>query len=483
MQDTMSIWSQTAALSPENHLRGNRTAEAVVIGGGLAGVLTAWQLRKRCVEVILLEAETIGSGQTRNTTAKITSQHSIIYQNLIHQVGQEKAMQYARANQQAIEDYAQIIREENIDCDFQRLPAYLYSTRSADLLRREAEAAEQLGIDALFTTDTTLPFPVQGAVKFAHQAQFHPLKFLRAMAKPLEVYEHTPVTQVEGDLIRTPYGTVTAKTIVFATHYPFINIPGYYFLRMHQERSYVIALENAAKMDGMYLSADEGILSFRNYGNLLLFGGGSHRTGENSQGGKYDMLRQKANEFWPGCRETAHWSAQDCITLDQVPYIGRYSSSKDNWYVATGFAKWGMTTSMAASRILADMICGEQNPNAEVFSPQRFHLDASAKSLAADSLQAMKGFTREIFAPPFTHAADLPLGHGGIVDYGGKKVGLFKDNLGEVYAVDTRCPHLGCQLEWNPDEKSWDCPCHGSRFDYRGNLIDNPAQTDLGRKA
>jgi len=476
-----SIWSKTTDLPEYPALSGNITTEAAVIGGGLAGILTAFYLQQRGIKTVVLEADRIGSGQTKNTTAKITAQHNLIYHKLILNFGEEKAQQYADANQQAIAEYHRIITENRIDCDFEERPAYLYSTNPQDVpaLEQETAAAQRLGIDAAFTGQSTLPFPIAGAVKFQGQAQFHPLKFLRTIAKDLVIFERTRVKTVEDDRVQTAQGTVRAEHIVFATHFPFINLPGFYFARMHQERSYVLALRHAAQLDGMYLGVDAEGLSFRNSGDILLLGGARHRTGENSAGGKYDMLRQKAALFYPESTEAAHWSAQDCIPLDGVPYIGQFSASTPNWYVATGFGKWGMTSSMVSARLLSDLIAGRENPHAEVFSPQRFTPSASAKAFLADSAQAVKGLTRRVFALPEADAEALPAGHGGVVERDGHKAGVFKDEHGKVYLVSIRCPHLGCQLEWNPDEKSWDCPCHGSRFDYRGKLIDNPAQEDL----
>lgn len=478
-----SIWSKTVELPKFAPLQGDLDTEAVVIGGGLAGLLTAYALQQRNVKTVVLEAARIGSGQTKGTTAKITLQHDIIYSKIKKDFGEEKARQYALANQQAIDEYRRLVNEKHIECSFRECPAYLYSPQQQDVQRLEEETAvaKELGIRAEFTTQTTLPFSVAGAMKFEGQACFNPLAFLQPLSKELTIFEHTPVTTVEENRVVTKNGTVTAKHIVFACHFPFLNMPGFYFARMHQDRSYVLALENVPMLDGMYLGIDTEALSFRNYDGLLLFGGGDHRTGENSAGGKYEFLRQRAAQLYPQSKETLRWSAQDCITLDGIPYIGQFSSSTPHWYVATGFAKWGMTSSMVSARLIADSITGVENPCAEVFSPQRFTPTASMRSFVTDMGQAVKGISRRAFQFPQENAAELPIGHGGIVEYNKEKVGVYKDEQGRVFAVSVRCPHLGCQLEWNPDEKSWDCPCHGSRFDYQGNLIGNPAQCDLER--
>lgn len=496
MENT-SIWEKTETLPERSALTEDLSVDAAVVGGGLAGILTAYYLAKAGLHVVVLERGHIGGGQTGRTTAKITSQHSLIYHNLFEKFGEEKAHQYAEANEQAIEEYSRIIKEEGIDCDFTRCPAYLYTTEKESesenvrLLKMEYEAAKKLGISASLVTETELPVPVTFALRFDHQAKFHPLKFLYAISKSLEIYEHTEVLRVEEDKLYTPNGIVTAKHIVFCCHYPFQITPGYYFMRMHQERSYVVALSSKdEKCDGklsdlfpgMYLGIDLDGLSFRSWHNVLLLGGGGHRTGENRTGGQFARLRQAAEKYYPNLHEVAAWSAQDCMTLDNIPYIGQFSASTPNWYVATGFRKWGMTSSMVAAQLIAGLIQNGSHPWEEVFSPQRFSLQASGKKLAEEMGHAAKDLSRRIFAPPRAEIDALPKGHGGVVEYKGKKCGVYKDENGEVFVVSVKCPHLGCQLEWNPDTKSWDCPCHGSRFDYQGRLLDGPAQEGLTEK-
>lgn len=285
-----SIWSQTCQLRQREALPGDMKTDIAVIGAGMAGILIASALQEAGRRVVVLEAERIAGGQTRNTTAKLTCQHGLLYEKLIRTLGREKARQYAQANAAALEEYRRIIADRNIDCDLEQQDAWVYGSNAAQL-RKEAETAAALGLPAFFVEETKLPFPTAGAVRFANQAQFHPLKFLQAISEPLTIYENTSVQSVEENQIITTRGRVQAEQIVFACHYPFVNFPGMYFARMHQERSYVIALENAAPMDGMWIGAEQGAYSFRNYGPLLLLGGGGHRCGENSAGGRYDLLR------------------------------------------------------------------------------------------------------------------------------------------------------------------------------------------------
>ncbi len=470
---TKSIWSEGIELEARPQLRENIETEIAVIGAGLAGVLIAQRLKQAGREVVLLEAEKIAGGQTKNTTAKITAQHGCIYASLIRSFGEEKAKIYSCANMRAIQWYAQTAQK--LDCDFEEQHAYIYSLFNRAKMKAEAEACIALGLPAKFTENTALPVRVAGAVRMEGQAQFHPLKLIKELIKDLTIYEHTRVKEVKGTTLICDNAEIKAKKVVFACHYPFVNFPGLYFTRMHQERSYVLALENAPNLDGMYIRDEKGGFSFRNYKNLLLLGGGGHRTGQNKSGGKYSLLQKTAERLFPGCEVVSRWSAQDCITADGVPYIGRFSKSRPNWYVATGFGKWGMTSASLSAEIITDLICENENSAVSVFTPTRISLGSICK-IAGEGIKSAKGLIKENLALPRATLEKLPIGQGGIVDVGGKKMGVYRESKTKYYSVSTACPHLGCQLEWNPDEKSWDCPCHGSRYDYTGRLIDNPAQ-------
>lgn len=474
-----SIWRREVTFPRREQLKNDMEADVAIIGAGMAGLLTAVLLKQKGVNAVVLEAKETAGGQTERTTAKITLQHDLIYDELIRKFGREKAYLYAEANSRAIQMYGRMVEEENIECHFERLPAYVYTLQDVSKIEKEVEAAKRLGIDAVFTTQTALPFQVKGAVRFEGQAQFNPLEFLQAVIKPLQIYENSMVKEIRDQVIITDSGRVKAKDIVVAAHYPFINTPGYYFLRMHQERSYVLALENAPGMDGMYIDESDQGYSFRGYKNMLILGGGGHRTGENTTGSRYEKLRKAAGEYFPDAKEVCFWSAQDCMTLDDIPYIGLYAASTPHLYVATGFKKWGMTGSMVSAMLLSDLITGKPNPYEEVFSPQRFQVNASMKNLLNEGKHAASGIISENFKIPDSRLNEIPNCHGGIIDYEGHKIGVYKDSAGKVFMVSTKCTHLGCRLEWNADELSWDCPCHGSRFDYTGKLLDNPAMENI----
>ena len=474
-----SVWSDSCKFEKRKVLDKDIKTDVLVIGAGIAGILTAYMLRENGKEVVLIDKDEVCSGNTKNTTAKITSQHDLIYDKLISEFGLDMAKQYAKANELAIEKYEEIITERKIDCEFERHSAYVYSLNEVDKIKKEVEAAKKLGICAEFVQNTNLPFELKGAVKFNNQAQFNPLKFLNHISKDLLIYEHTRALEIKENLVITNRGNITANNIVVATHYPIMNTPGYYFMRMHQEMSYVIALENADNIEGMYIDVEKNGCSFRNYKDLLLLGAIDQRTGENEKGGCYDKLRKIAKDLYPNSKEKYHWSAQDCMTIDNIPYIGKYSDETENIYVATGFNKWGMTSSMVAAIIISDMILGKYNDFSEIFSPKRFDLSLSISNMAKDITETTKNFIAQKIYIPSSKIEHIKNGHAGIVEYNGEKVGVYKNNEGKEFIVTTKCPHLGCQLSWNADELSWDCPCHGSRFDYKGKLIDSPATKDL----
>lgn len=474
-----SVWSESCKFRKREALNKDIKTDVLVIGAGIAGILTAYMLKKKGRDVVLIDAAEIASGNTKNTTAKITSQHDLIYSKLIAEFGEEKARQYAKANELAIKKYKEIIEDKRIECNFEEKSAYVYSLNEVEVLKEEVEAAKKLGIDAEFVQEANLPFKIKGALKFNSQAQFNPLKFLKGISNELVIYENTRALEIKENLVVTSGGNITANNIVVATHYPIMNAPGYYFMKMHQERSYILALENTSEIDGMYIDLNKEGYSFRTYNNLLLLGGISHRTGENEEGGSYDELRKVAKKLYPKAKEKYYWSAQDCMTIDGIPYIGRYSSETPNIYVATGFNKWGMTSSMVSAMIISDMILEKENDFSEIFSPRRFDLSLSINNIANDLIETAKNFIAQKVYIPSSEIEHIKNGHGGIIEYNGEKVGVYKNKDGKEFFVSTKCTHLGCQLSWNSDELTWDCPCHGSRFDYKGRLIGSPATKDL----
>lgn len=427
-----SVWTDSVDMPHFETLEGEAKTDVLIIGGGITGLLCAYFLKEKGVDYLLAEGRTICSGVTKNTTAKITAQHGLIYADLVEKAGVEKAGMYLGANQNALEKYFELCK--NIDCDFEERTNFVYSLTDRKKLEREAGALEKLGCKAILKDTAELPFATAGAVGVAHQAQFNPLKFLAQIAKGLNIYEHTFVTKLSENTALTEKARITYQRVIFATHFPIDNKHGLYFLKMYQQRSYVIAIENASPVKGMYVDENKKGMSFRSYGELLLVGGGSHRTGK--KGGDWQELREFAEKHYPQAKERYYWATQDCMSLDNMPYIGLYSKNMPQCFVATGYHKWGMTSAMAAAMILTDRIIGRKNPFEAVFDPSRSMLKP------------------QLF-----------------VNGGEATVNL-------LTPTTKRCPHLGCALKWNAAEHSWDCPCHGSRFDADGGLIDNPANGD-----
>lgn len=426
------LW--TKGLTPPHFpaLDGDITTNVLIIGGGMAGILCALKLQQAGVEYLLVEGQQIGNGITRGTTAVLTAQHDTLYQDMLKKSGKETALAYLHANLQAVKAFGRL--SKHIPCDYEERPSIMYSLRNRDLMEKEALALHQLGFDAQFLTRTPLPFPVAGAVRYDGMAQFHPLKFLYGAAKKLHICENTYVTKLDQTTAYTDHGTIHAKKVIVATHFPFINRHGLYFAKLYQRRSFIIALENAPDLGCTLVDADKDGAYLRNYHDLLLVGGGGHRTGQ--KGGGFSAVRDFCGQYFPDAREKLFWANQDCVSLDGVPYIGKYSKHMPDVYVASGFNLWGMTTSMAAADILTDMVLECPNPYAPAFAPGR--------SMLSSQLLANLGVTTLNFLTP----------------------------------VPRRCPHMGCALKWNAAEHSWDCPCHGSRFDEYGRLMDNPAMKD-----
>ena len=431
-----SVWSANTVRPTENSkLTGHKKTDVLIIGGGMAGILTAYKLKEAGISCMVVEAKTIGSGTTQNTTAKITAQHGLIYTDIIKRYGIENAQLYYEANTAAINEYR--ILSERYPCDFESKTASVYAADIRAKIDREAEAYLKIGIPAKTVNDLPLPISIKDAICMENQAQFNPLKLLYALSVELVVYENTFIHRIDGHRAIADDGSVSAKHIVLATHYPLINIPGLYFMKLYQHRSYVIALENAPDIDGMYLDEKENGFSFRNYQGMSLIGGGDHKTGK--QGGGYKELRALAKSAYPDSIEKYHWAAQDCMSLDGIPYVGRFIPRRPHIYVAAGFNKWGMTGSMAAAGIIRDIIVNGKSVYEALYSPQRSML---TKQLAVNIASSAAGLLR----------------------FGGP-----------------RCTHMGCKLKWNSSEMTWDCPCHGSRFDKQGHIIDNPAKKGIRR--
>lgn len=429
----LSLWENTADLPRFPRLRGEEKTDVLIIGGGIAGILCGYKLKKAGIDCVIAESGHICRGVTAGTTAKITVQHGAVFNKLINEFGTEKSKLYLRANEKALNEYKALCK--NIDCDFTESDSYIYSRDNRDKLEKEVAALKRLGLNAELCEKTELPFKIAGAVRVADQAQFNPLKFLSKISDGLTIYANTAVKELKGITAVCESGSIKAEKIIIATHFPIINKHGSYFLKMYQKRSYVSAFLGAEQLRGIYRDESEDGFSLRSAGKFLIIGGESKRTGKKSGG--WEQIRSFASKYYPAAEEKYSWAAQDCITLDGVPYIGNYSANTPDLYVATGFNKWGMTSSLVAADILTDLISGRKNEFAEVFSPSRHIL---RKQLFFNAMSAAGGL---------------------------------------LYPTVKRCPHLGCALKWSKNERTWDCPCHGSRFSEDGKLLNTPATGDI----
>jgi glycine/D-amino acid oxidase-like deaminating enzyme/nitrite reductase/ring-hydroxylating ferredoxin subunit len=486
-----SFWIASSLGTNYPILEDNVKVDIAIVGGGMTGITCAYLLKNEGFKVAVIEANRILHGTTGHTTAKITSQHDLIYYKIKKNMGVEMAQQYADANQTAINTIASFVKEKNIDCDFYSSSAYVYTQEDKYVkqIQDEVETASSLGIKATYLQEVPLPFPIKAAIRFDDQARFHPLKYLLTLANEIpgdgnHIFEQTRAIDIQQDnycIVTTNRDkSVTAKKVIIASHFPFYDGNGLYFSRIFPYRSYVLGVKTKDEFpEGMFLSAEEPVRSLRiqDFENdkLILVGGENHKTGQGKDTSiYYENLQNFAEQTFQVDSIPFRWSTQDYTTLDEVPYTGRLTSKTPNLYVATGFRKWGMTNSTASAIILRDLIVHGKSPWQEVYNPSRFTPGASAKTFIVENVDVAKHLvTGKLTAVP--NEIDLRPGEGKVVDINNEKVGVYKDTDGNLHTVDITCRHMGCELKWNSAEKSWDCPCHGSRFTYDGDIIEGPA--------
>ncbi|WP_251859670.1 FAD-dependent oxidoreductase [Clostridium sp. Marseille-Q2269] len=490
-----SYWLDSSSKTNYPILHENINVDITVIGAGIVGITTSLLLKNQGFKVALIDADRIAQGTSGHTTAKITSQHHLIYHKLINEIGKENAKLYANANESAIDFIENTIHEYSIDCDFHRLPAYIYTKdeKFVPSIKKEADSAASLGLKAKFLDSIPLPLSVKAALCFENQAQFHPRKYLLHLASKISgegsnIFENTKIVDIteEDECICTTDNdqTISSSKIIIASHFPCYDNLGLYFARLSPKRSYVLALESKEDFpEGMFINAEEPGRSLRcvncKNSKIILVGGEGHKTGhgENTLT-HYKNLKSFAKEAVNTENILYYWSTQDYITLDGIPYIGNLTSTTENIYVATGFGEWGMTNGTAAAILLKDLIIKKENPWENLYNPSRAMSSVSVKNLFKENIDVAKELIKGKLgsAPNNVH---LNNDEGKVVTIQGRKYGAYKDNMGTIHLVDNTCTHLGCELKWNDAEKSWDCPCHGSRFSYEGDIIEGPAINKL----
>lgn len=491
-----SYWLTPAEQQGYPELKEDLKVDVAIVGGGIAGISTAYCLCKEGYKPVILEADRILFGTTGHTTAKITSQHELIYDKIINKIGREQAQQYAAANEAAIGEIEKTVKELQIECDFERQSAFVYTQKEENIekINDEVKAASSLGIKAEYIEEISFGIPIKAGMRFDGQAQFHPRKYLLALAdfitgKGCLIYEHSKVVDLEdngeGYMLKTGNGSkISAKKVIIASHYPFFNKAGLYFARIYVEHSYIIAVKAREKYPGgMYINAEEPTRSIRSQpsdnGELTLVGGENHKSGQSVDTVQhYRALIDFAAEHFSVESIPYRWSAQDCMTLDGVPYVGNFTSDTPNLYVTTGFGKWGMTNSTASAILLRDLIVNGKSEWEEVYSPSRFNMAASMKNMLVENANVAANLLEGKLSP-LPYGVDIKPGEGKVIDIDGHRAGAYRDDKGNLHVVDTTCKHMGCELNWNTAETSWDCPCHGSRFDVDGEVIEGPALTPL----
>ncbi|MBP1996308.1 FAD-dependent oxidoreductase [Paenibacillus eucommiae] len=492
-------WRASTNLPSFPKLDQHITVDTAVVGGGISGITTAYLLAKAGVKVALLEAGNILNGTTGHTTAKITAQHDIIYDELIKQIGQEQAKLYYQANMDALNFIKQTVDEHKIECGFSEQDAYVYTNTESSMkkINDEFAAYQKLGINGEYVTRIAIPLPIKAAIEMKKQAQFHPLQYLAVLVQKIVdeggvIYENTTAKTMEeapsSKVITQDGFEISCENMISCSHFPFYDGMGFYFSRLHAQRSYVLGIKSDKQYPGgMYLSAEDPKRSIRytttsSGENLILIGGQNHKTGQGiCTIQHYEALQAFAEDTF-GIQEIAYrWSAQDLTTLDKIPYIGQISSLKPNMYVATGYRKWGMSTGTAAALLLRDLILGNDNPYHELYTPSRFDLTPDVKNFVVQNADVAKHLIAGKLEIVHRKPEDLEPGEGSVVTVNGKRAGAYKDDQGKLHLVDTTCTHMGCEVEWNDGDRSWDCPCHGSRFTFDGDVMEGPAKKSLAK--
>lgn len=476
-------------------IKEDKKVSVCIIGGGLTGLQTAYNLSDK-LDVVILEKDRICGSTSGKTTGKITSQHGVFYDYLINSQSKEFAKMYLEANEKAIQNIKDIIEKEEIECDLEEESSYVFTKQETklDMIKNEQKAVDKLQKEKSdYVKEIELPTEISGAIEFKNQAQFHPLKYAYGLAKAIikndgKIYENTKVTDIKREnekyVVYANKNKVIADYVVLATRYPIMNVPGYYFLKMYQSTSYAMVFDAKKKLfDGMYISYETPNVSFRTIRDgdreLLLAVGYDYKTGTEELRDGYQRLEVIVRKMYPNAEVLYKWTAEDCISLDKIPYIGQYSSIMKNLYIATGFNKWGVTSSNVAANIITDKILQKENKYEEIFKSTRIEPIKNRQEMGDMLKEANKSILLSRFKIPKEELDNIKIGEGKIIKIDNTKVGVYKSKTGEIYKVKPICTHLGCELYFNNIEKIWECPCHGSKFTYDGKSIEVPSNKDL----
>jgi glycine/D-amino acid oxidase-like deaminating enzyme/nitrite reductase/ring-hydroxylating ferredoxin subunit len=489
-----SLWLATAEPTAYPTLDGDHRCDVAVLGGGIAGLTAALLVKRDGARVAVLEARRVGSGVTGCTTAKVSALQQTVYREIRRRHGTDGAAVYAEASIAGVELLAELAAGEGIECDLERRPALTYAASDGErsTIESEHDAAREAGLAADLVEETDLPYATHGAVRLDRQIEIHPVRYVQGLARAVDgegsaVFENSRALGVDaGDpcRVRTEGGTVSADQVVVATHYPLLD-RSLFFARLEPTRSYCIAARIPGEPPrGMSISAGGTTRSVRSHGELLIVGGEGHPTGaRKATPERYERLEAFARDHWDVDEVKHRWSAQDPVSWDHLPVIGRYHPRTSRLFVASGFLKWGLSSATFAARIVSDLIAGRDNPWARRFNPSRVGVRGVPKLAQMNARVAADLVGERAIPAPRTAAADIPRGEAQVVRDGLGKTGVFRGADGSLYAVSLRCTHLGCLVRFNAAERSWDCPCHGSRFDVDGTVLEGPATKPLERKS
>ncbi len=473
-----SVWLTEKNVNQYPKINKSCTKNIVVVGGGIAGYLTAFNLSQKGHEVTLIEAQNLFNGTTGFTTAHIDALHSLFYKDL-QKMSTDKARLYYWSQKNAIDDYESLIKKYNIQCDFKRVDSFILAQQQdVQKLKKEYEALKAIGEHPDFFVSTDIFGENMCALKVPFMAIFDPIKFLRALPVNFEIFENSRITDVDfnNKILYCGKIAIKANKIIIATNYPIINVPGWYFLRMYKSTSYAVSVKSKTELTKIYQSTSESGITLRSNNDQLIVGGLDHRTGRVDDTTKYQTLLKKVQTIEQNASITHHWSANDCVTFDGIPFIGYYSKKSKDIYVITGFSKYGMANALTASKVISDLIEKKPNKYQKLFSPSRTTpLFVFLKNL----LSVVSNLVIMPLILPFKSYKSLKKGEGRIVMYFGSKRAVYKDEKGKYHVCQALCAHLKCQLKFNMVDKTWDCPCHGSRFDIDGNLLVGPSVKSL----
>lgn len=501
-EQSLSLWLKDGLITQIPKLHKDIQCDVCVVGAGITGITTAYRLNESGLKVVLIDKQEPINLASGNTTAKFTFQHSLIYYKIMENYDLEKAKLYYEAQVEGLNYVRSLVEKHKISCDFKETSAIVYAEdkEGLDEILKEKSAYEKLDIPHEIIHDLPLNIKGEAGLKVDNQFQLNPVKYLDGLLTYLlennvSIFKDTEATTLVKDedeaylnVVTKDKNIIRCKNLVIVTAYPFFGGNGYYYTRLEASRSYLMAYEYAQEEEDNYMlisnsSAPNTMRFSQTDGvNYLLVGGQGHKVGQSdSEIENYYKIMEFAKNTFNVESPAFRWSAQDYKAVDRIPYIGKLTSKYDNIFVATGFNKWGMSNGSFSSILLTDLIMGLGSKYEELFNPSRGEVKENLGSFIKSNLNVAKELLKGKILPDEVELEDIKNDEGGIIKYNGKRVAAYRDKSGELFLLDSTCTHLGCELEYNNGERSFDCPCHGSRFNYDGKVIEGAAKADLKR--